>query len=282
LLRQAIEKSPVEVQRIIEEVLTLPREKRKDLADLLERTSLSAVINAAKTVAERLEFLRGLEMLVTDPQSEEELKERSQLHRILAEHTWIFGDEFTLTVDDQSLTEVLRVHLAYLGRDPKTGQPVKRADGKKGIIDLMLSKRIPLPNPEEREHLVVELKRPKQAVGNPEANQIIDYAVAVATDKRFRDVETKWVFWIVSNDLDDAVRRRVKQRNRPLGLLHDDEEQRIVVWAKTWGQVINACRARYEFFQQHLAYNPDNAAALKRLQELHAKLLPPSMKPPTT
>jgi hypothetical protein len=27
--------------------------------------------------------------------------ERSQLHRILADNTWIFGEEFNLTTDDQ-------------------------------------------------------------------------------------------------------------------------------------------------------------------------------------
>ena len=37
-------------------------------------------------------------------------KERKQLHRILETNTWIFGEEFALTVSDRSLTEVLRKH----------------------------------------------------------------------------------------------------------------------------------------------------------------------------
>jgi hypothetical protein len=46
------------------------------------------------------------------------LKERSQLHRMIADNnTWIFGEEFNLTVDDQSLTEVLRKHRKLIGEN---------------------------------------------------------------------------------------------------------------------------------------------------------------------
>jgi hypothetical protein len=69
LLRQAIEESPSAVQKIIQDVLDLPADKRDDLAALLKRTTLSALINASKVVADRLDFLRGLEILLFDPQS---------------------------------------------------------------------------------------------------------------------------------------------------------------------------------------------------------------------
>src|SRR5207302_281427 len=105
-------------------------------------------------------FLKGLEYLVFDPESKQVLLERSQLHRILEHHTWLFGEEFNLTVSDQSLTEVLRKHLALLRKEPSDSAPVLREDGSTGIVDLMLSRQVPQTRREEREHLVVELKRP--------------------------------------------------------------------------------------------------------------------------
>ena len=39
-------------------------------------------------------------------------------------------------------------------------EPVTRADGSRGIVDLMFSRNIQLAGSEDREHLVVELKRP--------------------------------------------------------------------------------------------------------------------------
>lgn len=275
LLKQAVEESPQAVQRILEEVLELPKEKQEEFAGLLEKTSLTAIINASKVVADRLDFLRGLELLVFDPESRKQLLERSQLHKILADHTWIFGEEFNLTVNDQSLTEVLNKHLQELGREPEEeGEPVLREDASVGIVDLMLSRSIPQPRADEREHLIVELKRPKVSIDPKAASQIESYAFAVADDERFRDTKTKWIFWAVSNELDESVRKRANQRNRPRDLLYEDEEERITIWVKTWGQLIQSCKARLEFFQRELKYSAERDSGLAYLRRVHEKYLP--------
>jgi hypothetical protein len=276
LLKQAIEESPKAVQRILEEVLELPKEKQEEFAQLLERTSLTAIINASKVVADRLDFLRGLELLVFDPQSKQQILERRQLHKILNEQTWIFGEEFNLTLSDKSLNDVLNKHLQKLGRGPEEdGDLVLREDGSKGIVDLMLSRVVPQPRAEEREHLIVELKRPSQKIDPEVAGQIKSYAFAVADDERFRDTKTRWVFWAISNEISDSVRREANQRNRPRDLLFEDEEERIFIWVKTWGQLIESCRARLEFFQRELNYSVENESALAYLRKVHSKYLPP-------
>lgn len=275
LLKQAVEESPQAVQRILEEVLDLPKEKQEEFAELLEKTSLTAIINASKVVADRLDFLRGLELLVFDPESKKQLRERSQLHKILAEHTWIFGEEFNLTVNDQSLTEVLNKHLHELGREPEEeGEPVLREDGSVGIVDLMLSRSIPQPRADEREHLIVELKRPKVSIDTKAASQIESYAFVVADDERFRDTKTKWIFWAVSNEMDESVRKKAHQRNRPRDLLYEDEEARITIWVKTWGQLIQSCKARLEFFQKELKYSAERDSGIAYLRRVHEKYLP--------
>lgn len=274
LLRHALESSPTAVGAILKELLDLPEEKQVELAKLLEKTSLEAIISASKTVADRLNFLRGLEILVFDQESKEKLLERRQLHRILCEHTWIFGEEYHLTVDDQSLTEVLKKHLSKIGGEIEIAEPVLKEDGSTGIIDLMLSRSLSSSRAGETEHLIVELKRPKIEVTSKEADQIIEYAFAVAEDERFRDTETRWVFWLVANEINNTVRRRAKQRNKPEGLLHDDETQRVFIWVKSWSQIIEDCKKRLEFFQEQLNYSADRNSAVAYLRETHAKYLP--------
>jgi len=91
LLRYAIETNPASVHSILEEVVGLPKDKQDEFAALLQRTSLTAMINASKIVADRLEFLKGLEFLLYDEKMKAALLERSQLHKLVSRNTWIFA-----------------------------------------------------------------------------------------------------------------------------------------------------------------------------------------------
>lgn len=275
LLKQAVEENPDSLRTILGEVLGLPKEQQDDLAELLRETSLSAIINAATVVGDRLKFLTGLEGLLFEPESKKRLLERKQLHRLLAQNTWLFGEEFNLTVDDESLNSVLTKHIEHLGRDQAdfSSEPVLREDGRKGIVDLMLSRLVPQPGAVKREHLVIELKRPSQQVDDAVLGQIKAYAFAVAGDERFRDTDTRWRFIAVSNELSSGVHRQASQRNREFGLVHDDPSQ-LTVWVFTWGQLLERARGRLEFFRKELDYNANQDSAQAHLKKLYSKYLP--------
>jgi hypothetical protein len=211
--------------------------------------------------------------MVFDSDLSDSVLERNQLHRVLSENAWIFGEQYHLSVDDESLTEVLRAHLSSQGREIAIDEPVKRTDGRKGIIDIMFSRNIQLAGSEDREHLVVELKRPTVLVNADVITQTKSYAFAVAKDARFRDVPAKWVFWAISTDLDEYARQEVNQRDRPRGMLYQGDDPSITIWVKTWSQVISECRARLRFFSEKLAYAPDRDASLAYLKTTYSKYL---------
>ena len=273
LIRHAIERAPGDLSKILTEVLELPAEKRQELSDLLDRTTLTHIISASKIIADRLEFIRGLEILVFDAEFKKLVRERTQLHRIVAENSWMFGEQYHLSVDDQSLTEVLKKHISAQGREVDIDEPVKRADGSRGIVDLMFSRNIQIAGSEQREHLVVELKRPDVRIDAGAAAQIESYAIAIAEDERFRSVPAKWVFWAVSSDMDAVVARKVAQKDRARGILFQDEEQRITIWVKTWSQIVNECKARLRFFAEKLNYAPDRDSSLEHLRLTYDKYL---------
>ena len=75
LLRQSIERAPADLSKILNEVLDLPVEKRQELAELLDRTTLAAMIGASKIVSDRLDFIRGLDTLVFDEEFRERVRE---------------------------------------------------------------------------------------------------------------------------------------------------------------------------------------------------------------
>jgi len=123
----------------------------------------------------------------------------------------------------------------------------------------------------DREHLIVELKRPSVKVNSDVATQIKKYAFAIAEDERFRDLKTKWTFWALSTDVDTLVRKDTSQKDRPKGVLYQDDELRITIWVKTWSQVIDDCKRRLQFFQEKLNYQPDRDSSLAHLKTTYAK-----------
>lgn len=272
LLRSAIEKGPSDLQLILGEVLLLPKRKLDELARLLKDVSLSAIISAAKIVSDRLDFLVALEAILFDAGPKSRLKERSQLHKILAEHAWIFGEEYSISVNDRSLTEVLKQHKRILGEDIVVESPVKHVSKERGIVDLVLSRTIRRHQAESLSHLVIELKAPRVKVDRDEITQIEEYAISIQADARFKtDKKTDWTFWVISDDQGDYARHRMSQDPLHPGRIFKSDASSI--WVKTWAQVLEDNRSRFQFFQEKLEYEADKGVALKRLQDQHSKLL---------
>ena len=146
LLRQAVEQDPGSLRRVLQEVLELPEEQLEELDELLSQTSLTQVITASRSITNRLDFLKALDEMVHDPEIKDRVLERRQLHRILVNELWVFGEAYALGVDDQALRAVLERHIELLGRDELTpeelSEPVAQAgERKQAIVDLMLPVR---------------------------------------------------------------------------------------------------------------------------------------------
>lgn len=275
LLREALESNPTTLRRVLDEVLQLPRDSLDELNRLLDHTTLAKIVAASSMISNRLDFVESLSLLVFDPTSKSRIKERSQLHRILADETWIFGEEFALAADDQTLTSALKAHIKLLGRvELSKPEPVVDESGKERVVDLLLARKIP-QSQDRMEHLVVELKAPRVKIGADEITQIEKYAFAVAGDSRFEMTDVHWNFIVISSDLTDHAKQKASQSQRKPGLVHEDGT--IHIWVKTWAQVIGESKHRHKFVQEALQYAPGAEEALSYLREVHSKYLPETL-----
>lgn len=273
MLRYAIERSPTDLQKILSEVVRLPRRKQRELAQLLDETDLSGIISAAALIADRLKFLQGLNVILFDYEMKNRLKERSQLHKILEQNTWIFGEEYNLWASDRELTTVLKAHRDHLDPDLVIDEPVRIINKKRGIVDLMLSRAQRRHRYNDIEHLVVELKAPRVNITAEHLMQIEGYALAIEEDARFHRVEgLKWHFWIISDEYNAQVGARIKNGPDPLRRLIQKGD-RVSIGVKTWGELLEENNARLQFIKEKLEHRADEGQALAHLEEKHREFL---------
>jgi hypothetical protein len=272
LLRHAIETGPNQLRELLSRVIDLPKREQDDLSKLLDETTLSSIIGAAKVVTDRLKFLRGLYQLVYDYEKSGRIKERTQLHRILSKNPWLFGEEFVVSTDDRDLTSALKAHKKFLDDDTVIDDPVKHVTQTTGVVDLMLSRLLRRYRANEVEHLVVELKRPGVKVGQKEINQIQQYAASIERDPRFATREgVVWHYWVISDGLDDMGSWQIEQDSTGRGLIRNTPKSKIYV--RTWDQLIEENKSRYQFIQERLNYTASDEQAMGFLREEYAALL---------
>ncbi|MEU1734311.1 ATP-binding protein [Streptosporangium sp. NPDC020145] len=273
LLREIIARDPSGLYPVLDELFRLPQSEQEELRRILQRTSLSEVIKATGQVSDRLDFLAALKKLVFEPEISRTVRERSELHKILERETWIFGDAYALMVSDQSLDAVLTRHLEELGRGSEVGgaTPVRREDGRTGIVDLLLGRAH--RGSTGREHLVVELKAPRVRIGQSEVAQIKSYAEAIVSDPQFRDARVSWDFWVVSTEMTDIVRRDASAPDRPPGCIAEWGGG-VRIWARTWSEIIDDCEARLHFYRERLNHDPAAEHAMEYLRRVHGQAAP--------
>ena len=273
LVKEALENNSASLQKILTEVIGLPDEKREELADILEKTSLENIIDTMRLVTDRIDFLNGLELLIYDPEHSKKVKERKHLHKIIINETWVFGDDYTYGADDLSLKNVLKQYLKDLGReDFEEIVDTKDNSDLETVPDVCLWKQY-LGKADYFENLIIKLKRPTKDAGFMELTQIQSYASKVSNDARFPKDKTKWTFILLVRDIKDELNSIVKQEHRRYG--HVQESETVNVFVLRWSDIIQTARAKYKYIKDKLDLNlQTNEDALSLLREKYKKYLP--------
>lgn len=276
LLKETLAAKPDHTPEILERFFSLSRQEKEELGLLLKRTSLTSLIRTSTEVTDRLDFLRALEILLFDTEARKVTRERDQLHKILENEAWVFGEEYSLMVSERGLSEVLRRHLATLRAPEPDDTTVRLPDGSVGRVDLMLSKTTVWV--QKPHHLVVELKRPNVKLGMNEFGQLVKYATTVIGDERFRSTEANWDFWLIGNSMDDALRSLTRQPHLPPGQA-STVGSTARLWVREWSEIIQECKQRLHFYRDRLDYQSTDEHALEYLVRKHADATPTVLRP---
>ncbi len=269
LIKEALEKDSSSLPKILEEVIQLPKDKQDDLKDLLEKTSLSVIIDVIKTITDRLKLIQELRLILFDKEKNIFVKERKHLHRIVKDETWIFGDDYTYGADDVNLRTVLKAYLSFLGRD----EFEEIADSSLLRPDICLWKQFNSGKVGHFHNLVIELKRPSKVVGATELAQIKSYAMNIIQDDRFPKDKTEWTFILLVTGMNEFAEAECLQSDRKYG--HIWAKEGVNVYVKKWGDLLCEAEARHQFLKEKLNYNiSEDKEGIDLLKKKYAKYLP--------
>jgi len=269
LLQEATRAEPSRTNRILNAVLDLSDDEQEVLFDLLERTKLASIVRAAQTIADRSDFLHGLRGLLYADETKTVFREVDQLHPMLVNEPWIFGDEWSLALSETGLTRVVRTLITKRDDVEFASNPVLLPSGKRGRVDMAFSRH--LPESERTRHLVVELKRPMRLTMT-EFGQINNYASAITSHPEVLGTPHDWDFWLVGTEVDEVVRNQYSDPARP-GLTTNNPRYRI--WVMTWGQLLDQADRRVQAFRSALELVSTDGTSRDYLHRKHAEFIPP-------
>lgn len=273
LLKLALEERSEELDLILASSLDLSKDEREQLADMLRVSTLGNIVGAGAEVTRRLDLISALRAAIYGGDSRRRMREVDQLHPLVKENVWLFGEDWRLSRSEASLTTVLRDVLheeAVLEADlPAMIDEVRRADGRTGRLDLVLQRTVGSPGDSHR--LVVELKRPSLRIGDRELTQVKSYARTLTKHPAMGTC--KWTFWLVGAELDPDFADEVRQADRAPG--HVVNAENYDIWVTHWGQLLDDAERRLAFYRDQLRYEISQEEALARVRARHSALLPP-------
>jgi hypothetical protein len=271
LLREAVSHNPESVSRILRAVFNLPKVRQDEFSQLLDRTELGHIISASTLIADRVVALKVLSEIVFEPKHRQSVKERGELDVLVRDNTWIFGEGFHFTMAEAGLTKIMQRVSSELSLKRSKKASLRKPDGKVGRIDSFMGRLVPHGDPNHREFLLIELKRPSLVIGRKELDQLEDYVTTMLSQPDFVSTSTTWNFYLVSSEYDDVVKERITQDSRPIGLVTDKPNYKV--WVKSWAEIIRDCDSRLKFVQDNLRIEVSAEEIQTRIAQLKKSVL---------
>ncbi len=244
-----------------------PRETRNRLNHhkrcQLNRTALEDVIQFSEEVARKNQFLDFLDDIIYGSPANH-LKERSQLHKIIEKHLWIFGEQYNDTpilFSDKNLKnnliELRKKHFEYeLTEKDENLQELK--DSKLNEITDLFFFNEKIRDDQKREVMVVELKRPACRISQKELTQLDGYRFKIEDSGKFSQ-EINFKIILISSDLTKYAKSTVGtvDEKNPY-LCFRSTAGNIETWAIRWSELIHSNRKKLSYMGNALKTKDQN------------------------
>ncbi len=237
------------ILEIMEGIVILTEDERKELAKSLLKTKITSVASIISMLENRLKVIHTLKALIFD--LEIFTNERDHIQKVVENNYWIFGEQYHLISADRKVETLLSNYLYFIDQD----KPTKKVDSRNRLKrpDIFICRNLYVPNPNSNEHnleenIMVELKRPDVIIGKKQYSQIEDYMRIIIDEPQFNSQLRKWKFIIVGKKVDVFIEDKyASQKNKGKKFLVESVRN-YEIFALTWDDLFRM----FDFAHKHL------------------------------
>ena len=254
---------------ILDSILELNHNDRKEFSKILQTNRLSEIISTIKIINDRLLAINGLNKIVFDHGLQ--AGEVKHLQKALEKHYWIFGEEFRLVcAEEVKFEEALKRYVSILRKDEVSqNELVIDHPDKNKEMDLFLTATDLRNN--KPFNIVVEIKNPTliKVLKSKQVTQLEEYMDVILKQDCFVDNGAYWNFFLIGQDFDDIVGRRILDQSTGLILKGDNYQ----VFVRRWNKVLQEAEYLMKYLLDKLNIERSKLSIAKSLPDVMEETL---------
>jgi len=225
------------IKKILEQLQELTEDEKKDLLEILKRTTLSNIIKTIKEIDHRLDVIDKLKFLISE--HEKETLEVKHLQKILDENFWLFGEQFRLF---SSTEGALKNVLIKYAKEILEIEDPELETAPNGEVDLFLTKTESTGTTTHK-NIIVELKRASILLTEEkEYKQINDYRKKILEQTLCNGENQYWEFYLIGKNYDKGIKELIDSMRqygeKEKGLAFYIENGRIKIYVRKWSDIL--------------------------------------------
>jgi hypothetical protein len=261
------------IRIILDQLQVLTEDEKKDLEDLLQRTSLSNMVRTIKEIDQRLSVISDLDRLLFDYRKE--TLEVVHLQQVLNRNPWIFGEQYRLFCDTEGA--IRNTLFKYATEILKIENPEIKTRSRKEL-DLFLVKSLP-ESEDKQTNIIVEIKRPSVTLGLNEYRQIEEYALTISEEPSCNGTNMFWEFYLIGDNYDQRILSKIEgQQNhgeKNKGLVLNQNNGRIKIYIRKWSEILHVeLEHKMKYLKERLQISKSVADSKMDPQKIVDKYIP--------
>lgn len=249
------------VLTIVEQIVELTPDQRKDFSDMLHKTKLENIVETIKFVEDRYKVIELLKTIVFE--EEQFANERNHIQKIVQQHFWLFGEQFNLASADERMKNALQNYLNILYGQKDNDITLDEDVDQERRMDVFICNSRDVETSfgvTKQENIIVELKAPKVILSKKVLRQIEDYMDFIRKQSKFNSEYRRWKFIAVCKQVDEDVKGRYKtfEDKGKIGLVQQIENYEV--YALTWDDIFKSFELRHAPLLRKLNYDREKLA----------------------